>query len=68
MIHKCPECGSSNMEFSPLFPIKGAGSEKTRLGRALTGLLSGTKRPVYPSGQYCFQCKNCGKRGVLFVN
>lgn len=66
MLKYCPECGSDKITCEPAGSVDKYGSLGAIIVNTVTKLVS--PGAVMPRGKFVYQCRQCGKSGIIHVN
>lgn len=66
MLKYCPECGSDKITCEPVGAVNKDGSLGAKIVNMVTKLVR--RGAAMSRGQFLYQCKQCGKSGIINVN
>ena len=66
MLKYCPECGSDKITCEPVGTVNKDGSLGAKIVNMVTKLVR--RGAGMPRGQFVYQCKQCGKSGIIHLN
>jgi ribosomal protein S27E len=68
MLERCPECNSEQIICKHLALTTKSCSWGEKILDMLRNTMTASSNGGIPEGEYYFECKQCGKKGIIRVN